>query len=91
MELYSDEWLAYILSLEKERFGSFDTPKVDLKVKSKLAEKAKAYYQAELAQLQALRDQRDKIMFNAGRFVAGARDENAVVSKRLMDAIFDSE
>lgn len=91
LEPYSDEWIEYVIELEKERWGISSTfvPEVrDNDVTRVMAIKAR--YNSEIAQLEALQEQRDKIMFNAGRFVAGARDDVAVSANRLMEALLES-
>jgi len=79
-------------SLESERNGSHITEKPDLRIlKSHQVAKARRFYELEIEQLRAIRDQRDKIMFNAGRFQAGDRDDVAVAAKKLCDALMMEE
>lgn len=92
LEPYSDEWIDYILRLEKERYGPSVT---DVPSKQELDDvkvaKIRLHFAQELAQLEALAEQRDKIMFNAGRFAAGDRDSVAVASNSLLNALLESE
>jgi hypothetical protein len=88
LEPYSDEWIAYILELEKERYGPSSTKVVkDDKYNNEHLSRIRLHYKRELEQLEAMREQRDKIMFNAGRYAAGDRDSVAVASNRLLDAL----
>lgn len=90
MEVYSDEWIAYIHRLERERHGSATTIVVsDAVSRSNQIAKVRRLYLAEIEQLQSMREQRDKIMFNAGRFAAGARDDVAVAANSLVDALLE--
>ncbi|NBW17078.1 MAG: hypothetical protein EBR82_54790 [Caulobacteraceae bacterium] len=90
MQFGSAEWLIYCNNLEKERWGSSVTPKPSKKLleSDKVAYARWAYLQ-EIEQLRSIRDQRDKIMFNAGRFSAGARDDVAVAANRLFDVLME--
>ncbi len=90
MEVYSDEWIAYIGRLEKERNGSATTIVVsDTVSRSNQIAAVKRLFLAEIDQLRSMQEQRDKIMFNAGRFVAGARDDVAVSAHRLFEALLE--
>ena len=92
MEFGSPEWAEYVANLEKERWGSSVTPKPSKKVlESDRVAKARWLYLQEIEQLRVIRDQRDKIMFHAGRYAAGDRDDLAVASNRLFDVLTESE
>lgn len=79
-------------NLESERNGSHVTEKPDLwALKSSQVAKARRLYELELEQLYAMREQRDKIFFNAGRFMAGDRDDVAVSAKKLCDVLMLEE
>lgn len=79
-------------NLESERNGSHITDKPDLwALKSNQVAKARRFYELELEQLKAMREQRDKIFFNAGRYMAGDRDDVAVSAMKLCDALMMEE
>lgn len=91
------EWLAYLLTLEKERhdLGYVTNAQIVSEAKQNLTRvqvrHVKALVDAEIEQLRAMREQRDKLFFNAGRYAAGSRDEIALTSHNIMDALLDSE
>lgn len=92
MEFGSAEYKRYADALERERWGSSSTPKPSKRVlDSDKVAKARWTYLQEIEQLRAIRDQRDKIMFHAGRFAAGDRDDVAVASNRLFDVLMEEE
>jgi hypothetical protein len=92
MQVGSPEWCMYLLDLEKERLGSSTTPRVSKKLMdSEKVSKARWEYQQELEQLWAIREQRDKIFFNAGRFMAGDRDDVAVAAFKLCNVLMLEE
>jgi len=91
------EWLAYLLTLEKERndMGYVNNAQIVAEARQNLTRTqvrhVKALVDAEIEQLRVMREQRDKLFFNAGRYAAGARDEIAYASHNIMDALLDSE
>jgi hypothetical protein len=91
------EWLAYLLALEKERHDSSHVTNAQIVAEAKenltrsQVRHVKALVDAEIEQLESMREQRDKLFFNAGRYAAGALDEVASASHRIMDALLDSE
>jgi len=91
------EWLAYLLTLEKERndLGHITNAQIIAEAKENLTRTqvrhVKALVDAEIEQLRSMREQRDKLFFNAGRYAAGATDEIAQASHSIMDALLDSE
>jgi len=92
MQVGSPEWCMYLLDLEKERLGSSTTPRVSKKLMdSEKVSKARWEYQQEVEQLRAMRDQRDRIFYNAGRYMAGDRDETAVSAFKLCNVLMLEE
>jgi len=92
LEPYSDEWITYILELEKERYGASSTKVVkDDAYSNDLLKQIRRRYNKELEQLKSMQEQRDKIMFNAGRYAAGAKDASAVASHGLLEALMESD
>jgi hypothetical protein len=91
------EWLAYLLTLEKERndMGYVNNAQIVAEARQNLTRTqvrhVKALVDAEIEQLRVMREQRDKLFFNAGRYAAGSRDEIASASHNIMDALLDSE
>jgi hypothetical protein len=91
------EWLAYLLALEHERNDTthIDNARIVAEAREKLStvqvRHIRALVDAEIEQLQSMREQRDKLFFNAGRYAAGAADEIAQASHSIMDALLDSE
>jgi hypothetical protein len=97
MSKIDDEWLAYLMSLEKERTditfseSSEQVHKSQEHLNNTQVKHIKALVSKEIQQMESMREQRDKLFFNAGRYAAGARDEIAKVSHAIMDALLDSE
>lgn len=91
MEFGSDEWINYALKLEIERTSAPPKPLGDDELRHVKFAQGKRQLRQTAEQLEAMREQRDKLFFNAGRHAAGARDEVAVVASRVVDAIMESE
>jgi len=95
--LDDSEWLAYLLALEKERLDLTYLENANNLVETRKnltrpeIKHIRAYFDAELEQLEAMREQRDKLFFNAGRYAAGATDDVALSSHKIMDALLESE
>ena len=97
MTKMTDEWVTYLMLLEKERN---DLTHVQIRTKLDSAKERlsdsqvrhiKALVDAEIAQLRSMREQRDKLFYNAGRWAGGARDEIAVSSNNIVDALLGDE
>jgi len=97
MSKIDDEWLAYLMSLEKERTdvtfseSSEQVHKSQEHLNNTQVRHIKAMISKEIEQMESMREQRDKLFFNAGRYAAGAKDEVARASHSIMDALLDSE
>jgi len=92
-----DQHFAYLLALEYERNDTTHRVLSDTiaDAKAKLSkpqvQAIKALVSAEIEQLRAMREQRDKLFFDAGRWAGGARDSVAVAANSIMDALMESE
>lgn len=93
MKYGSDEWINYSLSLEVERVNLDHTEKPldDRELRFPKFAKGKRELQAKIEQVEAMREQRDKLFFNAGRCAAGATDSVAIQAGRIVDALMDGE
>jgi hypothetical protein len=93
MDYGSDEWINYSLGLEVERVDTKHTkkPLTAQELNFQKFAQGKRELKAVREQLESMREQRDKLFFNAGRFSAGARDETAAVASRIVDALLESE
>jgi hypothetical protein len=93
MDYGSDEWIALGESLEKERVDvtHAEKPLTDEELNHIRYAQGKRQLRQKAEQLDAMREQRDKLFFNAGRFAGGARDEVAVMADRLIQALMESE
>lgn len=93
MEYGSDEWIAFALALEEERNNRTHITKTltDEQLNFAKFAQGKRELKAKVAQLDAMREQRDKLFFNAGRYAGGARDDVAVQANKVIDALLDSE
>ena len=91
------EWLAYLLALENERndLTHVEQREIVSKARERLTQSQvrhiKALVDAEIEQLESMREQRDKLFFNAGRYASGATDDVAKASHSIMDALLDNE
>jgi hypothetical protein len=97
MSKMSDEHLAYLIALEYERNDVSHRESSDLVAEAKInldhsqVRHVKAMVASELEQQEAMREQRDKLFYNAGRFAAGARDSVAVSASNVIDALMEVE
>jgi hypothetical protein len=93
MEFGSDEWINLAEALEKERTDITHANKLLTDEELSFAKFAQGKRQLRLKkeELEDMRDQRDKLFFNAGRWAGGARDEVAVVANKVVQALLDSE
>ena len=93
MKYGSDEWINYSLGLEVERVDLTHTKKTlsDEQLNFAKFAQGKKELKAKIAQLESMREQRDKLFFNAGRYAGGARDDVATQANRVMDALLESD
>ena len=97
MSKISDEHLAYLLALEVERNDVSHRTASDITAEAKInldhfqVRQVKALVSAEIEQQTAMREQRDKLFYNAGRWAAGARDSVAVSANNVVDALMAVE
>jgi hypothetical protein len=93
MEYGSDEWITFALGLEKERTDLKHTkkPLSEPELNFQKFAQGKRELKAKAAQLESMREQRDKLFFNAGRYAGGARDDVAVQAHKVIDALMESE
>ena len=97
MSKMSDEHLAYLLALEVERLDVSHRTASDLTAEAKInldhsqVRHVKALVSAEIEQQTAMREQRDKLFYNAGRYAAGARDSVAESASKVVDALMEVE
>jgi hypothetical protein len=93
MKYGSDEWINYSLGLEVERVDvkHADKPLTEQELSFAKFAQGKRELRLKAEQLEAMREQRDKLFFNAGRFAGGARDEVAVMADKVIQALMDSE
>lgn len=95
MSKITDEHLLYLLSLESERNDVYHRESKDLVDEAKKnldhsqVRHVKALVASEIEQLEAMRDQRDKLFYNAGRYAAGARDTVAESASKVVDALME--
>jgi len=92
-----DQHFAYLLALEYERNDTVHRVLSDTLADARYGlSKAqvsaiKALVSAEIEQLRAMREQRDKLFFDAGRWAGGARDSVAVAANSIMNSLLESE
>jgi DNA-binding PadR family transcriptional regulator len=93
MEYGSDEWINYSLGLEVERVDTTHADKTLTEQELSFAKFAQGKRELRLKkeQLETMREQRDKLFFNAGRWAGGARDEVAEIANKVVEALLDSE
>jgi hypothetical protein len=97
MSKMSDEHLAFLLALEVERNDVSHRTASDVTAEAKIhldhsqVRHVKAWVSAEIEQQQAMREQRDKLFYNAGRYAAGARDSVAESASKVIDALMAVE
>ncbi len=93
MEYGSDEWINYSLGLEVERVDLTHAKRTLTEQELSFAKFAQGKRELRLKkeQLDSMREQRDKLFFNAGRWAGGARDEVAVMANKVVEALLDSE
>jgi hypothetical protein len=93
MDYGSDEWINHSLGLEVERVDLEHAKRTLTEQELSFAKFAQGKRELRLKaeQLEAMREQRDKLFFNAGRFAGGARDEVAVMADKVIQALMDSE
>ena len=95
MSKMSDEHLAYLIALEYERNDVSYRESSDLVAEAKVnldhsqVRHVKAMVASEMEQQEAMREQRDRLFFNAGRWAAGARDSVAVSANSVVEALMD--
>lgn len=77
----------FLLTLERERLDtSWRTPKFDRYAPK---EPAKARKQGLKSEVTKQRRNRDRIMFHAGRYAAGARDEEAINANKQLPTLIN--
>jgi hypothetical protein len=92
-----NQHFAYLLALEYERNDTTHRVLRDSLADAKYGlskpqvTAIKALVSAEIEQLKSMREQRDKLFFDAGRWAGGARDSVAVAANSIMDALLESE
>lgn len=97
MSKITDEHLLFLLGLESERNDVYYRESKDLVDQAKKnldhsqVRHVKALVAAEIEQQEAMREQRDKLFYNAGRYAAGARDSVAESASKVIDALMESE
>jgi len=93
MEYGSDEWINFAEALEKERTDVTHAvkPLTDEEMNHVRYAQGKRQLRLKGEQLDLMREQRDKLFFNAGRWAGGARDEVAVMANKIMEALLESE
>ena len=93
MDYGSDEWIALTEALEKERTDVTHANRAltDEELNHVKYAQGKRELRQKVEQLDAMREQRDKLFFNAGRYAGGARDEVAVMADKVIQALLDSE
>lgn len=97
MSKITDEHLLYLLSLENERNDISYRKSKDLlnearkNLNHSQVRHVKALVASEIEQQEAMREQRDKLFYNAGRYAAGARDSVAEGASRVIEALMESE
>jgi len=93
MEYGSDEWINFAEALEKERTDIAHAQKILSEEELSFAKFAQGKRQLRLKieELETMREQRDKLFFNAGRWAGGARDEVAEIANKVVQALLDSE
>jgi hypothetical protein len=93
MEYGSDEWINLAEALEKERTDITHANKLlsDEEMNHIRYAQGKRQLRLKGEQLDLMREQRDKLFFNAGRWAGGARDEVAVMANKIMQALLESE
>lgn len=89
----SAEWLAYSLALEKERNDMTwtKTKPTEVALNSAYGKFLKRWYKLQVLHAETMREQRDKLFFNAGRYAAGDRDDVATASNNIVNALLDGE
>lgn len=89
MKYGSDEWINFALHLQVERVDltHSDKPLDDRELRFPKFAKGKRELRAKVEQLDSMREQRDKLFFNAGRAANGATDSVAVQAKKIVDAL----
>lgn len=87
------EWLAYSLALEKERNDTTwtKTKPTEVALNSTYGKFLKRWYKLQVLHAETMREQRDKLFFNAGRYAAGDRDDVATASNNIVNALLDGE
>jgi len=89
--------LEYLLALEKERNDNTHRILMDERVQAEQdldkprVQRVKNLVKAKVQQLDSVREQRDKLLYNAGRYAAGARDSMATASNSIFEALMESE
>jgi len=93
MEYGSDEWINLAEALEKERTDITHANKLltDEEMNHVRYAQGKKQLRLKMEQLDEMREQRDKLFFNAGRWAGGARDEVAEIANKVVQALLDSE
>lgn len=97
MSKITDEHLLYLLNLESERNDVYHRDSKDLVDEAKKnldhsqVRHVKAMVASEMEQQESMREQRDKLFYNAGRYAAGARDSVAEAASKVIDALMESE
>ena len=93
MQYGSDEWIDLALQLEMERVDLTHTkkPLTDEETSFQKFARGKREMKTKIEQLDAMREQRDKLFFNAGRYAGGARDVVATQAHKVVDALLDGE
>jgi hypothetical protein len=89
----SSEWLAYLDTLEKERNDMTWTKSKpsEVSLNSTYGKFLKRWYKLQVLHAESMREQRDKLFFNAGRYAAGDRDTVAKAASDIVSALLDGE
>jgi len=89
----SAEWLAYLATLEKERTDTTWTKSkpTEVALNSAYGRYLKRWFKLQVLHAETMREQRDKLFFNAGRYAAGDRDDIARSSHNIVTALLDGE
>jgi hypothetical protein len=89
----SPEWLAYLADLERERTDITWTKSkpTEVALNSTYGKFLKRWFRLQVSHAESMREQRDKLFFNAGRYAAGDRDDVAKASHNIVNAILDTE
>jgi len=93
MNYGSDEQINFALGLEVERVDMTHTnkPLSDRELRFPDFAKGKRELRAKSEQLDSMREQRDKLFFNAGRAAGGATDSVAIQAKKIVDLLLEDE